>query len=77
MNKYSPVYPGLIVPVGLSSIEIMCLLRRKLLFYDPKGIFMRIISINIYGVDIQSDLSEKSDIQRVTPSFNKSVGMFL
>ena len=29
------------------------------------------------GVNIQSDLSEKSDIQRVTASFNKSVGMFL
>ena len=29
------------------------------------------------GVSIQSDLSEKCDIQRVTASFNKSVGMFL
>ena len=29
------------------------------------------------GINIRSDLSEKSDIQRVTTSFNKCVGLFL
>ena len=30
-----------------------------------------------FGVNIQSDLSKKSDIQRVITNLNKSVGMFL
>ena len=71
----------LMIDVTKTKIVIFKALGRSLSAYvsfEYRGEQIEIVDKYKYlGINIQSDLMEKMDINRVTASFNKNVGMFL